>query len=152
MVWQKRQYKWIVPKSSAGTLKVELDLVAKKVDWANLKSDVARLDIDKLKNVPNDLSNLKSRENKLNVDTLVTVPVDLCKLSGLIKNYVIKKDVYNPQITYIEDKIADITNLATNASLNAKINEVKVKKPDNLATTTTTITALTTVGNKILIL
>ena len=133
-------------------MKVELDLVTKKVDWANLKSDVARLDIDKLKNVPNDLSNLKSRENKLNVDTLVTVPVDLCKLSGLIKNYVIKKDVYNPQITYIEDKIADITNLATNASLNAKINEVKVKKPDNLATTTTTITALTTVGNKILIL
>ena len=133
-------------------MKVELDLVAKKVDWANLKSDVARLDIDKLKNVPNDLSNLKSRENKLNVDTLVTVPVDLCKLSGLIKNYVIKKDVYNPHITYIEDKIADITNLATNASLNAKINEVKVKKPDNLATTTTTITALTTVGNKILIL
>ena len=133
-------------------MKVELDLVAKKVDWANLKSDVARLDIDKLKNVPNDLSNLKSRENKLNVDTLVTVPVDLCKLSGLIKNYVIKKDVYNPQITYIEDKIADITNLATNASLNAKINEVKVKKPDNLATTTTTITAFTTVGNKILIL
>ena len=133
-------------------MKVELDLVAKKVDWANLKSDVARLDIDKLKNVPNDLSNLKSRENKLNVDTLITVPVDLCKLSGLIKNYVIKKDVYNPQITYIEDKIADITNLATNASLNAKINEVKVKKPDNLATTTTTITALTTVGNKILIL
>ena len=133
-------------------MKVELDLVAKKVDWANLKSDVARLDIDKLKNVPNDLSNLKSRENKLNVDTLVTVPVDLCKLSGLIKNYVIKKDVYNPQITYIEDKIADITNLATNASLNAKINEVKVKKPDNVATTTTTITALTTVGNKILIL
>ena len=132
-------------------MKVGLDLVAKKVDWANLKSDVARLDIDKLKNVPNDLSNLKSRENKLNVDTLVTVPVDLCKLSGLIKNYVIKKDVYNPQITYIEDKIADITNLATNASLNAKINEVKVKKPDNLATTTT-ITALTTVGNKILIL
>ena len=105
-----------------------------------------------MKNVPNDLSNLKSRENKLNVDTLVTVPVDLCKLIGLIKNYVIKKDVYNPQITYIEDKIADITNLATNASLNAKINEVKVKKPDNLATTTTTITALTTVGNKILIL
>ena len=133
-------------------MKVGLDLVAKKVDWANLKSDVARLDIDKLKNVPNDLSNLKSRENKLNVDTLVTVPVDLCKLSGLIKNYVIKKDVYNPQITYIEDKIADITNLATNASLNAKINEVKVKKPDNVATTTTTITALTTVGNKILIL
>ena len=37
----------------------------------------------------------------------------------------------------IEDKIPDITNLATNTTLNTKINEVKVKIPNitNLATT-----------------
>ena len=48
----------------------------------------------------------------------------------------------------IEDKIPDITNLATNSSLNAKIIEVKGKIPSitNLATTTT---ALTGVENKI---
>ena len=36
----------------------------------------------------------------------------------------------------IEEKIPDITNLATNASLNAKINEVKGEIPNitNLAT------------------
>ena len=47
----------------------------------------------------------------------------------------------------IEDKIPDITNLATNSSLNAKIIEVKGKIPSftNLATTT----ALTGVENKI---
>ena len=33
-------------------------------------------------------------------------------------------------IKSIEDKIPDITNLATNASLNAKINEVKNKIPN----------------------
>ena len=47
----------------------------------------------------------------------------------------------------IEDKIPDITNLATKTTLNAKINEVKRKTASitNLATTT----ALTAVENKI---
>ena len=66
------------PKSSGERVKVKLDLYnyatkpdltnatgvdtskfAKKVDLANLKSDVDKLDIDKLKNVPTILSNLK---------------------------------------------------------------------------------------------
>ena len=42
------------------------------------------------------------------------------------------------KIKNIEDKIPDITNIATNTTLNAKINEVKNKVPNitNLATTT----------------
>ena len=34
----------------------------------------------------------------------------------------LKKDVFHAKIRNIEDKIPDITNLATNTSLNAKIN------------------------------
>ena len=34
----------------------------------------------------------------------------------------VQKDVYNADIKNIEGKIPDITNLATNTSLNAKIN------------------------------
>ena len=47
----------------------------------------------------------------------------------------------------IKDKIPDISNLATKASLNAKINEVKGEIPNitNLATTS----SLTAVENKI---
>ena len=37
----------------------------------------------------------------------------------------LKKDVYNAKIKNIEDKIPDITNLATNITLIGKINEVK---------------------------
>ena len=67
-------------KSLGGRVKVELDLsnyvtkadlktatgvdvskFAKKVDLAHLKSNVDKLDIDKLKNVPTDLRNLKSK-------------------------------------------------------------------------------------------
>ena len=49
----------------------------------------------------------------------------MSKLSDIVKNTVVKKDVYNAKIKEIEDKIPDIANLATNASLNAKIKEVK---------------------------
>ena len=74
-----------------------------------------------MKNVPSDLSNLKSKLDKLDVDKLVPVPVDLSKLSDVVKNDVVKKDVYNAKIKEIEGKIPDITNLATNTLLNAKI-------------------------------
>ena len=68
---------------------------AKKVDLANLKSDVDQLDIDKLKSLLTNLSNLKSKVDKLDVDKLVLFPVDLSKLSDVVKNDAIKKDVYN---------------------------------------------------------
>ena len=77
---------------------------AKKVDLANLKSNVDKLDIDKLKSVPTNLSNLKSKVDKLDVDKLVPVPFDLSKLSNVVKNDIVKKDVYNAKIKNIEDK------------------------------------------------
>ena len=54
-------------------------------------------------------------------------PVDLSKLSDTVKNDVVKKDVYNAEIKDIEDKIPDIINLATNASVNAKIMRLNVR-------------------------
>ena len=78
---------------------------------------------------------MKSKVDKLDVDKLVPVPVDLIKL----------KDVYNAKIKNIEEKIPDITNLATNTALNATINviENKIASITNLATTA----ALTKIPN-----
>ena len=70
-----------------------------------------------MKNVPINLSNLKSKVDKLDVDKLVPVPVDLSKLNVAVENDVVKSDVYNAKIKKIEDKIPDITNLATNLML-----------------------------------
>ena len=55
--------------------------------------------------------------------------------------------IYNVKIKNIEDKIPDITNLATKTTLNAIIKEVKGEIPNitNFATTS----ALTAVENKI---
>ena len=66
-----------------------------------------------MKNVPTNLNNLKSKVDKLDVDKLVPVLVDLSKLSEAVKNDVVKKDEYNAKIKNIEDKIPEITNLAT---------------------------------------
>ena len=52
-------------------------------NFANLKSDVDKLDIDKLKNAPTNLSNLKSKVDKLDDDKLAFVQVDLSKLSDV---------------------------------------------------------------------
>ena len=42
--------------------------VIKKVDSDNLKSDIDKLNINKLKNVPTNFTNLKIKVNKLDVD------------------------------------------------------------------------------------
>ena len=154
------------PKSLGGRVNVALDLsnyatktdlktvtgvhaskIAKKVDLANLKSNLDKLDIDKLNIVPTNLSNLKSKVYKLDVDKLVAVSVYFSKLSDVVKNDVARKDVDNAKIKNIESKMPDTTNLATNACLNTKINAVKGEIPNiyNLATTT----AVTAVENRI---
>ena len=61
---------------------------------------------------------MKGKVDKTDVDKLVPVHVDLSRLSYVVNNDVVKKDVH---------KISDIINLATITVLNAKANEVKKK-------------------------
>ena len=93
-----------------GDVKVELDLsnyatkcnakkaagvvtstFAKKIHYICLKSDVDKLDIDKLKTVLTNLNNLTSEVGKLDVDKLEAVPINLKKPSDIIDNDVVKK-------------------------------------------------------------
>ena len=64
---------------------------ANKTDLANSKSDVDKLDTDKVKNVPSSLSNFKCKVDKLDIGKLETTPVDLSKLSKIVENYFVKK-------------------------------------------------------------
>ena len=48
------------------------------------------------------LASLKTEVDKLDVDKLVSIPVDLSKLSDLVKNDIVKKDVYNKLVANIE--------------------------------------------------
>ena len=82
---------------------VDKSLVDTNEDLPNLKSEVDNLDVDKLA--------------QLDADKLKSVPVDFKKLSDVVNKKVVKKDIYNPKIKDIEDKIPGITNLATTAAL-----------------------------------
>ena len=55
----------------------------------DLKSDVYKLAIDELKNVPSGLSSLKSKVNKLDVDKFKNVPSGL----GSLKNKLDQLDI-----------------------------------------------------------
>ena len=64
---------------------------ALKINLASRKTEIDKLDIDKLKILPNNLSNLKSKLDKLDINKLVPVPVGLSKLSNVVKNGVVER-------------------------------------------------------------
>ena len=89
------------------------------------------------------LDNLKTEVDKLDIDKLKPLPDDVSKLSNVVANEVIKKTDYNNKITEIEGKIPDISNLATKTALT--IVENKVSNISGLVTKT----KLSAVENKI---
>ena len=72
-------------------------------------------------------------------------PGDLSKLSDVVKNNVVKKTDYNAKITEIENKIPDISNLATKTALTTVENKI----PN--VTGSATKSALTAVENKVIL-
>ena len=82
------------PKYLRRKVKIDLVLCNYVTIKADLNSDVDKLDIDKLKNVPVGLNTLKSKVDKLNIGKLQSTPIDLSKLSDVVKIEVVKKIVY----------------------------------------------------------
>ena len=70
------------------------------------------------------LAALKTEVDKIDVDKLKTTPTDLAKLSNVVKNDAVKKTDYNAKVSSIEGQIAGITkytidNLADKTKLKA---------------------------------
>ena len=101
-----------------------------KTDLANLKSDVHKLDIDKLKNAPSGLSNLKSKVDKLDIGKLETTSVDLSKLNYVVK-YVVKKTKYDESVKNVNINATDPSELVKKADYKTKINEIEKKITDD---------------------
>ena len=93
-------------KSSSNNVKVELDLTnyATKNDLKN----ITHVDVSSFASKTN-LAALKSEVDKIEVDKLKTAPVDLGKLTNAIESDLVKKNVYNTKITSIETQIAELT-------------------------------------------
>ena len=95
-------------RSSGGDIKIELDLsnYAKKNKKTDLKN-VTHVDVSSFVTRQN-LSALKSEVDKLDIDKLVLVPNDLAKLSNVVKNDVVKKIEYDKLVGKVDN--IDTTN------------------------------------------
>ena len=108
-------------KSSSNNIKGELDLAnyATKTDLKN----IAHVDVSSFASKIN-LAALKTEVDKIDADKLKTTPVDLTKLTKPVEHDVVKKTDYNTKVTSIEAQIAGLTkntvdNLADIAKLKA---------------------------------
>ena len=118
-------------KSSGQNVKVELDLsnYATKTDLKN----ITHVDVSSYASKTN-LAALKSEVDKIDVDKLKTTPADLAKLSNVVKNDVVKKTDYNTKVTSVENQIAGITkNTIDNL---ADITKLKAVDTSNFVTRT----------------
>ena len=93
-------------KSSSQNIKVELDLAnyAIKDDVKN----ITHVDVSSFTSKSN-LAALKTEVDKIDADKLKTVPVDLAKLTNAVENELVKKTDYNAKVTSIESQIAGVT-------------------------------------------
>ena len=90
-------------KSSSNNVKVELDLTnyATKTDLKN----ITHVDVSSFASKTN-VAALKTEVDKIDTDKLKTAPTDL---KNAIENDVVKKTDYNTKVTSIEAQIAGIT-------------------------------------------
>ena len=144
-------------------VKVNLSNYATK---ANIKN-ISHVDTSSFA-LKTNLATLKTEVDKLDIDKLVPVPVDLSKLSDVVKNDVVKKDVYDKLVAKVDNidtsgfvlknkydtdklelknKIPDTSGLVKKTDYDFKITDIEGKIPNisGLATKT----ASTTVKNKI---
>ena len=76
------------PYGSINNVKVELDLA--NYATKDVVKNITHVDVSSYATKTN-FSNLKSKVDKIDTDKLKTVPTDLSKLSNVVKNDVVKK-------------------------------------------------------------
>ena len=114
--------------NSSGNMKVELDLS----NYATKKDikDITHIDASSFASKTN-LAALKTEVDKIDTDKLKAVPDDLAKLSNVVKNDVVKKTDYNKLMSNVDgiDTAAFVTRTKFTADTNALDDEIdKVDK------------------------
>ena len=136
-------------------------LLFENLKIAGLRSDVDKLDIDKLVSVLNGLNSLKSKADNLDPDKLKTASIDLEELTDVVDKDVLKIAEFNVDEQGLNKKIEDVdktipntSNLFTNTALNTKIGEVEDEITDvnRLVVNTTFNTKMEKLKTKFLII
>ena len=103
-------------------------------------NNITHVDVSSFASKTN-LAALKTEVDKIDADKLKTAPTDLAKLTNAIENDVVKKTDYNTKVTSIEAQIAGLTkntdNLADITKLkaidtNSFVNKTKFSADTNV--------------------
>ena len=130
--------------NSSKYIKVELDLS----NYATKKdiNDITHINVSGFASKTN-LAALKTEVGKIDTDKLKTVPANLATLSNVVKNDVVKKADYNTKVTSIENQIAGVTK---NTSDNlADVTKLKAVDTSNFVSKTKFTADTHTLENKI---
>ena len=113
------------PKRFIENIKVSVDLSNYET-----KADIKNITHVNTSNVSlkKKLANLKTEVDKIDTDKLKTLLVDLSKLSNVVKNEVIKKAEYNKLVAKVCN--IDTSNFVIKSNYNTKIAELENKIPD----------------------
>ena len=105
---------------------VDTSAFALKSNLASLKTEVVKLDIDKLVPVPVDLSNLIDRVKN---DVVKKTAYDklVAKVTSIGTSRFVLKTKYDTEKSEIENKIPDTGGLVKKTDYNAKISEIEGK-------------------------
>ena len=132
---------------------VDVCSFALKSNLASLKTEVDKIDADKLKSVPVDLAKLgnvvKNDVVKTNEYNKLVTKVDNIDTTNFVKKNKYEKDGsdFEDKINKIDKKIPDVTSLVKETDFNTKITEIEAKRPS--ITGLATNSELTAIENKI---
>ena len=104
-------------------VKVDLSNYATKADIKN----ISHVDTSSFA-LKTNLANLKSEVDKLDIVNLVPVPVDLSKLSDVVKNDVVKMEVYDKLVTKVNN--IDTSRFVLKTKYDADKSKLENKIPD----------------------
>ena len=93
-------------RSSSNNIKVELNL--SNYATKDYVKSITHVDVSSFASKTN-LAALKTEVDKIDADKLKTAPTDLAKLTNAVENDVVKKTDYNTKVTSIEAQIAGLT-------------------------------------------
>ena len=105
-------------------VKTDLSNYAIKTDLKN----VSHVDVSSFALVKSNLAGLKTEVDKLDIDKLVHVPVDLSKLSDVVKNDVVKKTECKKLVTKFDNMIQQTLLKKTNMKKMDLILKIKSMK------------------------
>ena len=139
-------FNYVTKKNINAITHVNTSNVALKTNWSSLKTEVDKLDFDKLATVPLDLSKLR---NVVKNDVVKTTVYDklVAKVNNIDTNNFVLKTNFNTKLPGLENKILNTSGLVKKTDYNGKITELENKTPD--ISSLATKTALTTVEKKI---